>query len=274
MVLIPYGGLANRMRVVASILAFKKDHQVNVKVYWVRNNETMCKFSDLFQSIDVPGFQVIDTDFKPLRYAKFQSKKVFKKQVCNCIGIFQDLTLDLKLFDTQVITYFKDWDNVVKISSLNKVVIETCYAFYSNHNTYHYFKPIDRLADRIKNETSLFNKNTVGVHIRRTDLNRTVESPTTAFVKAMNEQIEENSNTVFFLASDSEDEKRVLKNRFPTRIITSTKVVTRLSKTGMEDALVDLYNLAKTRLILGTSDSSFSVIAHYMGNIPHKVVKQ
>lgn len=108
----------------------------------------------------------------------------------------------------------------------------------------------------------------VGVHIRRTDhlhyMNKDprLVSPTALFIKAMNNILENNHETKFFLATDDKDEEKTIRHQFPAAVIVNEKeTVSRNTKKGMQDALIDWLLLSKTSKIIHSATSSFSVEA-------------
>lgn len=48
----PYGGLANRMRVISSALKIYQLTGLKIRCIWVENNELNCPFNKLFEEID------------------------------------------------------------------------------------------------------------------------------------------------------------------------------------------------------------------------------
>ena len=104
----------------------------------------------------------------------------------------------------------------------------------------------------------------VGVHIRRTDHRVAIQhSPSAAFWSAM---AAEPPNTIFYVASDSPDEKAEAERRFPGRILCGpSQLFGRGNSRGCADAMLDFYNLSKCSKILGSVGSSFSEIAGIYG---------
>lgn len=54
----PFGGIANRMRVISSMLWLKQNFEVELKIIWLANEELNAQYQDLFQ--DHPDFELID----------------------------------------------------------------------------------------------------------------------------------------------------------------------------------------------------------------------
>lgn len=114
----------------------------------------------------------------------------------------------------------------------------------------------------------------MGVHIRRTDNALSIaQSPTRLFIERMKKEIEQNSDTTFYLASDSEEDKRSIVNRFGNRVFTSVHKADRNSLEGMQEALIELYLLSRTRHVLGSVHSSFSETAAQIGKISYELLR-
>ncbi|MDD4636209.1 MAG: hypothetical protein PHV66_01190 [Bacteroidales bacterium] len=78
----------------------------------------------------------------------------------------------------------------------------------------------------------------------------------------------------FYLASDSVADKERLKELFGQRIITSDKAADRNSLEGMQNALVELWLLSKTKRIIGSAQSSFSETAAEISGIECRIVRK
>ena len=113
-------------------------------------------------------------------------------------------------------------------------------------------------------------ENTVGVHIRRGDNKKSREVSTNlSFINQMDLLLEKDKNTHFFLSTDDEDVKKSFVNRYKDRILTYDDIdYHRDSVTGMQDALLELITLSKTKMILGSYWSSYSHLASQFNSIP------
>ena len=115
---------------------------------------------------------------------------------------------------------------------------------------------------------------TVGVHIRRTDNVKSIlNSPIQAFKDAIENEIKNNANVLFFLATDDEDLKSQLQSDYPNRFLTQRTCVRRDTLQGINEAVVDLYCLASTHKLLGSYWSSFTDTAAEIGQMPVEIIK-
>ena len=90
----------------------------------------------------------------------------------------------------------------------------------------------------------------------------------------MQMMIQSDKDTCFYLASDSPEEKSKMKATFGERILTSVTDLSRNSVQGIQDALVELYALSKTKMILGSVKSSYSETAAQIGQIECQFMKK
>jgi hypothetical protein len=88
----------------------------------------------------------------------------------------------------------------------------------------------------------------------------------------MEEEIEREKTTRFFLATDSEEEKKTLQKTFGERIITSPHRADRNSVRGMQNAVVELYTLAATMHIIGCAGSTYAKTAAEIGNVGYEAL--
>lgn len=118
-------------------------------------------------------------------------------------------------------------------------------------------------------------KKLVGVHIRRTDhIESITNSPMELFVARMKEELEKEPDTYFYLASDDRGVEEELRGIFGDKIITfKDKSLKRDDEQGIKDAYVEMLCLASGSKIYGSFNSTFSVMASRLGNIPLYVVK-
>jgi len=112
----------------------------------------------------------------------------------------------------------------------------------------------------------------VGVHIRRGDNNASIkESPSELFWEAMTAYPEA---TMFYVATDSMEEREEAVRRFPGRILTgSATILSRNDPFGCREAMLDFYCLSRCSEILGSYYSSFSEMAAAYGGVPLRVMK-
>lgn len=266
--LVPYGGLANRLRAIESLMQLKNDTNACAEVLWFKNKELNCSFKKIFQPIEAPNLRIKEASPNDFFISSNPCKKnlyfpLFLRRL-SYNAYIKDIRPKYASFN------FKKW-----VLANKKVLIASCYTFYTDEGSQNYdvFVPTLALQDRINEQSAFFSKNTIGVHIRRTDnLISTKESPTTLFIEKMKDEIECNNQTNFYVASDSIEEKTKLYKIFGKRILTQWEETSRKTQNGIQDAVVELYTLSKTTKILGSHYSSFSETAAVIGKIPYQKI--
>ena len=135
--------------------------------------------------------------------------------------------------------------------------------------------PRPELMQRIERIKARFTRNTVGVHIRRTDNAVSMSRSTPeGFRRAMDREIKRDFKVRFFLATDDDALKATLVQEDPDRIITQRTQVRRDTLDGMREAVVDLWCLAATQRIIGSYWSSFTDTAAELRQIPLEIVQE
>lgn len=264
--LVPYGGLANRIKAIDSALALAHDTGTRLRVLWFRDEGLNCRFDQLFLPVNSSAIVIREAKwwdyllFDRSRKKNFYVPGFFQKIIFrSCIGENDSTRLMQTNFD------FASWAQTNK-----KCYIAACVYFYKpqRHNFFSLFKPMEELRVELQKRTASFDAHTYGVHVRRTDHLRSItDSPTELFATHMRDIVAEDPRANFYLASDSDEDKRHLSALFPGRVSFGHKTAHRNSRSGMQDALVELYALSKTVAIIASSTSSFSETAARIGTI-------
>ncbi len=112
----------------------------------------------------------------------------------------------------------------------------------------------------------------IGVHVRRGDnawANAYV--PDELFPAAVAAVLKESpKDTVVFVATDSPQAQSLLLEAFPDNVVTFPRrgLERGQSWEAVQDALVEMYLLARTDVIIRTPSSTFSQCASWLGNVP------
>ena len=114
----------------------------------------------------------------------------------------------------------------------------------------------------------------VGVHIRRTDHGpATAGSLTSSFIGRMQEILEADPGSMFYVATDDWSEQERLTELFGEHILYQKgKVLSRSSREGMDSAVIDMLCLSRTQYILGSYASIFSKFSAEYGGIRLEIV--
>jgi len=262
---VPVGGLANRMRGIEAAIFLAQDLQTNLHIIWYKDWGLNCRFDQLFQPFNIPGVTLKEATFSDLiLYDRPRKRNLFVPY------LFQKIRFQSRIYEDKVTQLYFDKFDFKQWAKDRNVYLASYNYFYgdSKRNSYQHFKPLSLLINKIEETSSCFNNNTIGIHIRRTDhLEAISTSPTELFVERIEEEISKNKDTLFYLATDSEKDKELLLSKFGNRIITSAEKAERNSVQGIQQALLELYLLSKTKHIIGSFNSSFSEAAAQIGGI-------
>ncbi len=269
--LVPYGGLANRMKSLEALIALAQDTNACATAIWFKDKGLNCSFSQLFQPIDILNLTIREANIVDyLLNDRPRKKNLFIP------FLFQKFCFNCRIYEDDVTQkYYKNFDFRQWLISCKKGYLSACMQFYGglSPSSFKSFVPTPELLKRIDEASCSFTSDTVGVHIRRTDnIIAIKESHTELFVQRMKKEIETNPDTFFYLASDSTEEKNRLVDIFGNRIITSWVPTSRDTSEGIKDALVELYILSRTKKIFGSYYSTFGEVAATVGKIPYEII--
>lgn len=266
LVLVPQGGLCNRLRAVLSALSLVEEKHVDahIRVGWSADAECAASFDQLFVPLDSPHLSFSPrrwTDRPVTRYnlhwPALVRSVIFSAQYRNMPPMLDELQ-----------RRFSAGDSAVYVS--------TGHAFCDYSPQYvRRLRPQPHLQEQIDALSADFDNHTIGVHIRRTDHTTCItESPDKLFVEAMQQCIDADPAARFYLATDDAALKARLAVRFPDRIIMQQCVGTRSDLRGMEEAVIDLWTLARTSRILGSYWSSYTDTAAEIGGIALHIIRK
>lgn len=244
-------GLANRLRVMASIYQLAKEYNIKAEIGWDLREELNCRFESILR---------LNTDLLHIRHRDMMSSKFSKYY-----HIFMAQHFYRKISSTE--ESIQRFLKAFRKNPNKKFRIETCFNFM-NAKDYSFISPATNISDRV--DALLKNVNTVnlvGVQIRRTDLGWAIQhSPLSLFTEKMNNELQINSNTTFYLATDDMTVREQVINQFGSKVIYNpAESVTRNNELGMIDAATDFFALTRCHKIYGSFMSSFSEEAAVIG---------
>lgn len=270
--LVPVGGLANRMKAIDAAIALAQSTSSKLHIIWYKDQGLNCRFDELFQPIHVDGVTIKEASFVDLWvYDRPRKKNFFIPR------FFQSILYSDCIYEAEATKKMFDGFDFATWANQKSVYLASCVYFYQSNDKklFDVFTPISSLQTDIENNCALFTPHTIGIHIRRTDnITSIKESPTELFIEQIEKELEQCDSTNFYLASDSEEDKRVLRQRFGNRIITSPKAADRTSVRGMQDAMIEMFTLARTTKIIGSAQSSYSETAAQLSGIECLILKK
>ena len=306
----PIGGICNRVRAFDSALQLAEIKHQKLTVIWVQNPDLNASFESIFKEIKSPVLhQVINvvpgTTLKQKVISKVLNRIETPTKNIGFNAWINKLALKIILKDfgikkvfnnndfVQLIHEIDDRDKMTGIAYetafLNKIdsitsqidasgsyFIETCYRLLplTGQEYYKDFIPASALQEQIN--TYEIGSDTIGVHIRRTDHHYAKESsPNEVFEKVIREHLTLNDAANVLLCSDDQSVKDYFKTVFGDKIMTiKVNSFDRNDPKAINDAIIELYLLSKTKKIFGSHFSSFSQIAADIGGIPLETLKK
>lgn len=258
----PCAGLGNRLLAMTSAYELSRKLGKELVVVWKKEVGCAIRSGDLFE-MNVPVIDISEMGWKNGVWDNLSSNRLKKKYrgmadrflECDEIadaksaGGFEKVKL---MVAQEPVSYIKSYTNLCEITA----------------ESFSFLKPGKEVLERGSRVFERISDKTVGVHIRRTDhVDAIKNSPLALFVEKMKAESEK-QETDFYVTTDDASAIEELKQYFPAEklIVYEEKVLDRDSKTGIQDALVDMLCLSKCRKILGSYQSTFSLIPSIMGS--------
>lgn len=265
------GGLGNRMRTAAATAAIAPHLRGKVAALWTSQWGMECRFSDLFEPYTREGFVLRDATYiERIIAARPRPRNLFLPRLTNRLSFRQ------VLYNEQVLPLFRENFDFTTWANAHRSLLWTWWDFYpwTNIDLNTLFRPLPTLQQRINERCASFTTHNIGVHIRRTDNQQSInESPIDLFYQAIDQAIERYTDTRVYVATDDEPTKAAMRQRYGNqRIITAVAAARRDSVSGLQDAVVEMWTLAATSHIYGSAGSSFSEIAARLGHTPFTIL--
>lgn len=262
-VIVPGGGLCNRMVMLDSAMALGRELDRPVHVLWKLGSALNCRVDRLFAPL--PGVERVRYVPNDTLYGRLSVK-------------LRQKLADWRGFDTlyrhELTVVGRDPVGMLERARRSpRLRVRGDGRFYRAARDFQGFAPAPALAARIAAlEPHL--RDAVGVHVRRTDnVDAIRRSPLTAFAEAMRAQRRQDPSVRFFLATDDPRVVAELRGEFGDAILHHPpRSLDRGDPRAIEDALVELWCLASCRYLLGSAASSFSQTAWELRGIPHEQI--
>lgn len=289
----PTGGLCNRMGALHYAYQFAKEFDCRLVVLWKDNFEAACRFEDVFEPLDT------HVEIRNIRYFKRTPKELLQRGRIISFAVravwHGILSLYMGHYRKREIELVYESDGFSRKEAHRRNTERLgefaaspqkwcCLCSYQCADLDHDYSALkfhpeyeERTREvyevrlgKFESKTAyqeFVRANVVGVHIRRGDHSYAIQNnPLEGFAGKMENELIQNPQIYFFLASDGEDAIAYMRGRFGDRIIYNEGArLTRRSKTGMDNAIVELLALSKTGRIIGSFGSTFSDMASYIG---------
>ena len=282
-----FGGIGNRIIPMGCILSLAAELNYSPTVFWPASKVVGgAAFGDLFESTNLP-FKLVGGCEAQIMSTVWGSKALARKKNLRLLRHLSSIQYDKIISERDhhiKISEFKE-QAATDLLSFRKIGFYT-FSFIRYEYDLSWLKPIPQIARRVTELKQQFAPNTVGVHLRGTDLK---VPPINKIIARMRAEIDLDPDVKFFLASDGDRRGEAITTLFKDRLIESRKdtvsetipegrghaTMIRIIKStargtiqGQQDAVVDLFGLAATSRIIGTRYSSFGILAALIGNKP------
>ena len=281
----PYG-VGNRVIPIGCTLSLADELGYPAVVFWSRGKDTDtggARFADLFDSDNLP-FKLIDGGYeawamgeRPLREKNYRSLsrriikrllwytgdyKRFPRRILKRL-LYSQFNVIFSIFPPDVHVLMER--SATDFLEYRKILIKSFVAFRYGCDL-SWLKPAPHIVPRIVELKKQFAPNTVGVHLRGTDLS--VRAPIEEYIVRMRAEVELNPNVEFFFTSDGDESEKEIIDLFGDRLIRTKSQARRKTIQGQQDAVVDLFGLAATSRIIGPEFSTFSLTAAMLSERP------
>ena len=270
-------GLCNRLRCMSSCFILAEIYNKEFDIKWDTHiKECNCEITDLFDFDD----DIISKDnYNKKKFSNFRRKpkrntflffddKLFIQRLSGNPRSTQEIFKRLEIDNDSVIIT----DDVIVHPSLSNIdFFEKQKQFYNNLKLNKSVR--GKIDDFVGN---IFNKKTLGIQIRGTDLlrmyswtstkyydenikNITKEAMFDSVVKSISKKIDDYEQ--IYVCSDELEIVQMFQNKFDNVITYPKTEVSRTSTEGMQDALIDWWLLGECDYIFYTHQSSFGIEA-------------
>jgi len=259
----PFAGLGNRLRALDSAVALARQGNTSIELVWNRNKECNASFTKLFQVPDFITIKEISTPYQ-------DNGRIFRtrRALMNIFNLDYPPGFDRVMYDGDILQAQRNDYDFSQLLNYRRVFLNSTSRFYTNDHPFDYLKPVSRIRESVDALISRFSDYPIGMHIRRGDNDKsTRHSPVQLFLDKMQQEYEKNNQVCFFLATDSIEVEKKIREAFGQAVITHPKVLDRKKEKAIQDALIDMLCLSNTQKVYGSYWSSFSGVAAEMGGV-------
>ena len=295
-------GLGNRLIAIASARGLAREYSKSrVNLIWVADRDVAyCRFSDLFELTTEDIRVIVDRAigaslmlfylgqyWDEIRKYGHRWFVVTTLRLRRWIGylltrVHFDKIFHLVEMSTTAGIREHPWRPAARFRRLTPKLGDRTLVY--SHELFHgeprfdFCRPRPHLQKRVDEIVDQFGEYTVGVHIRMVDHSPEFlklldeKSPMEMFIQRMTAELEKNERVKFFLATDSSYAKELFMEHFKGRVMIQESTSVRTEHSGMENAVVDMFALARTDKILAPYISTFSRCAAMIGKTEFEVV--
>lgn len=272
------GGISNRVKCLISMWRLADLYGRELILYWPKNYACGCKFRDLFENEikEINESQLVKIKKKDMQFfgdgfltIKNSPKKYLITGTSRLLLTPRELEENEHLKKMYTLNGKRVDSNFFNIpEKIKKDILKYLVRLRPT-------KSLQKELDSFEKKYNL--KEMVGVHIRRGDFyDRPTSagrvSPNEKFIEKMKELVKEKPRTKFFLCTDSREGEEIIEKEFPGRVFKYPKTsFVRADVRAIQEGLIDLLLLSKTKHIIGTYKSTFTEMAWWFGECKPKI---
>lgn len=273
--LVPNAGLCNRINSMLCGIYIHQYFNMPLDIYWENTKDCRAYFDDLFEPLRQTDIQVKRLDrfyLKPsskrnLFLPSLLRKFVFSDSLVKTQGMIFDTIMEKFDMQNAYVTSSNRFCLYGSRKTMTDNGISQTSVWTDLNNVSRYFVPKNDIQDKVNKITEKYSEHTIGVHIRRTDNILAIQnSPIENYTARMDNALQKDGNTKFYVASDDMNVKTFLKQRYSDCIIVDNNELKRNTLSGMKDAVAELWCLANCEAIYGSNHSTYSTMASRIFN--------
>lgn len=267
----PCAGLGNRLLGLCTSYELSKQLGRELVIIWKRETGCNIRADELFQL--------------PMRVVEVSENGYSKEPIAHFMG-----NRTKKSWRSRA-DLFLECDDVEKIkeergyAGLFQLISETPRIYFKTFgpvcepepSCFSFLKPASAVEKKGQELFERIGNDTVGVHVRRSDHTEAIaNSPLSLFAQEMRREADCGRNARFFVATDDAQVRLELKKLLPDLelLFYDKGVIDRNSKEGLTDAMVEMLALSRCKKILGSYNSTFSLLPSFLGNVPLVTIKK
>jgi hypothetical protein len=266
-------GLCNRIKCLVSSMRLADKLSRTIALSWIPNSACCCRFCDLFENriLELRDYELNTVLNKPYM---FESDQWYVVETPSLLVMPNELPDHFSRVYRSITgkTIDHEYDRI-------PCAIRNSYLKYFTA-----LVPTGFIKKEVEKFATEFDNNTISVHIRSwtdawpapvrkymTDKGvKSAEdrSETLFSLEKVYRMLDKEEGSSFFVSCDSKEVLRHITRRYGRRVISyphSVKVGDRLSKRGMQEALIDLLLLSKNNRLKVSAYSTFSEVAWWFG---------
>ena len=261
---VPVGGLANRLRAMASAVVLAEMTGCELDLYWFQDWALNAPFGALFEPVGRTGVRMHESSpWSLLLYDRPRKRNVWIPR------LFQKCLFKTTLYEKEMYTLKLNVPFFTHLAQKGGLYIASYHAVvpYTDEQLQSLFRPVPAIRQLIEKRQQGMAKYRIGVHVRRTDNVDSIQySPDELFYEALNQEMALHPEMSIYLATDSEEVKRSFREQYGEKVFYSQVEADRNSIAGIQEAIVEMFVLAGTQKIYGSYGSSYSDLAAQFGS--------